>query len=141
MKRTKRFTLRVAVGLAVAAAFAPVAQAEPMGSYERQQSSVEIPYLSGGVGVSHMDFDPASPASGKMSDEIAYLSGGSVTLAPDDLVASRPSNSGSPAVASSGGRFDVDSTAISGFGIALVLLAGGSAIAIRHSRRTKLSPA
>ena len=85
MKRTKRFTLRrIALGFAVAAVLAPAAQAEPIGSYERQsQSSIEIPYLSGGVGVSHMDFDQASKASGKLSNEIPYLSHGSTTARPD----------------------------------------------------------
>src|SRR4051812_19471440 len=87
MKRIKRFTLRrVALGLAVAAVIAPAAQAEPTGSYPLQsQSTVEIPYLSQGVGVSHMDFDRASQASGKVSDEIAYLShgGGNASIAPD----------------------------------------------------------
>ena len=142
MKRTKRFTLRrVALGLAVAAVFAPAAQAEPSGSYERQSSNVEIPYLSG-VGVSHMDFDPASPASGKVSDEIAYLSHGSVSaIAPDDVALSRPSNSGSPTVTATSGGFEVGPGTVSGFGVALVLLAGGMALAIRHGRKTRLSPA
>jgi hypothetical protein len=178
MKRTKRFTLRrMALGLAVAAVFAPAAQAEPSGSYERQSSSVEIPYLSGGVGVSHMDFDPASRASGKKSDEISYLShgavkpvdfwnydasgkkiadtspgvspdqlaqlwsGSNVAIAPDDLAFSRPSNLGSPSVANAGGGYEVSPGTVSGFGVALILLIGGSALAIRHGRKTRLSPA
>jgi hypothetical protein len=180
MKRTKRFTLRrVALGLAVAAVFAPSAQAEPSGSYERQsQQSSEIPYLSHGVGVSHMDFDAASPRSGKRSTEIAYLSHGGVAarpdfwnydpktgekiadtspgisseqlaqvysgsdtaVAPDDMALSRPSNLSSPSVASAGGGFDVGPGTVGGFG-ALVLLIGGSAIALRQSRKTRLSPA
>ena len=179
MKRTKRFTLRrVALGLAVAAVFAPAAQAEPSGSYERQSQSVEIPYLSGGGGgVSHMDFDPASPASGKVSKEIPYLShgnaapvdfwnydasgrkiadtspgvspdqlaalwsGSNVAIAPDDLAFSRPSNLGSPSVSATSGGFDVGPGTVSGFAVALVLLAGGMALAIRHGRKTRLSPA
>jgi hypothetical protein len=148
MKRTKRYTLRrIALGLAVAAVVAPAAQAEPIGSYERQsQSSVEIPYLSGGVGVSHMDFDPASKASGRQSNEIAYLSHGKtvadsgIALGPDDVTMSRPTNLGSPSVASSS-SWDVGSGTVSGFALALVLLAGGSALVIRHNRRTRLSPA
>jgi hypothetical protein len=178
MKRTKRFTIRrVVLGLAVAAVVAPVAQAEPIGSYERQSSAVEIPYLSAGVGVSHMDFDPASQASGKKSDEIAYLSHGAVkpvdfwnydssgnkiadtspgvapdqlaglmsgtdvVLGPDDMTLARPSNAGSPAVASTETGFEVGTATISAFGAALFLLIGGSAIALRQSRKTKLSPA
>jgi hypothetical protein len=145
MKRTKRFSFRrVALGLAVAAVIAPAAQAEPIGSYERQsQSSIEIPYLSGGVGVSHMDFDQASKASGKLSDEIAYLSnGGSETsIAPDDMGLSKPSNAGSPSVTTSSDGWDVGPAAVSGFAAVFVLLAGGSLLAIRHSRKTRLSPA
>ena len=181
MKRTKRFTLRrVALGLAVAAVLAPAAQAEPIGSYERQsQQSVEIPYLSGGVGVSHMDFDPASRPSGKRSGEIAYLSHGgvatrpdfwnydpktgekiadtspgvapeqlaalwgdsNVAIAADDLALSRPTTSGSPTVTATSVGFEVGPGTVSGFGVALVLLAGGMALAIRHGRKTRLSPA
>jgi hypothetical protein len=147
MKRTKRFTLRrLALGLAVAAVLAPAAQAEPIGSYERQsQQSVEIPYLSGGVGVSHIDFDPTSPASGKLGEEIPYLSHGAVSagqaVAPDDMALSRPANSGSPTVTATSGGFDVGTGAVSGFAVALVLVAGGMALAIRHGRKTRLSPA
>jgi hypothetical protein len=145
MKRTKRFSVRrVALGLAVAAVIAPAAQAEPIGSYERQsQSSIEIPYLSGGVGVSHMDFDQASKASGKVSDEIAYLSGGGseTSIAPDDMGLSKPSNAGSPSVTTSSDGWDVGPAAVSGFAAVFVLLAGGSLLAVRHSRRTRLSPA
>jgi hypothetical protein len=171
MKRTKRFTIRrVALGLAVAAIVAPAAQAEPMGSYERQsqsteipylshgvgvsnvdftqagrvsaQPAVEIPYLSQGVGVSHMDFDRASQASGKVSGEIAYLSHGAsnVSIAPDDMGLSKPSNAGSPTVAGTSDGWDVNPTTVSMFAIALALLAG-SLVAVRYTRRTRLSPA
>jgi hypothetical protein len=144
MKRSKRFTIRrVALGLAVAAIVAPAAQAEPIGSYERQVQSVEIPYLSHGVGVSHMDFDQASPASGKVSGEIAYLSRGAtsdVAIAPDDLVLARPSNAGSPTVSGASDGWDVNPTTVSMFAIALALLAG-SLLAVRYTRRTRLSPA
>ena len=142
MKRIRRFTLRrVALGLAVAAVIAPAAQAEPMGSYERQ-SQVEIPYLSHGVGVSHMDFDQASQAGGKVSEEIAYLShgAGNVSIAPDDMALPKPSNAGSPAVTDSSGSWDVGPATVSGFAVGFALLAG-SLLAIRHNRRTRLSPA
>ena len=144
MKRTKRFTIRrVALGLAVAAIVAPAAQAEPIGSYERQSQSVEIPYLSQGVGVSHMDFDRASQASGKVSGEIAYLSQGAtskVSIAPDDMGLSKPSNAGSPTVSATSDGWDVGPTTVSMFAVALALLAG-SLLAVRHTRRTRLSPA
>lgn len=145
MKRTKRFTVRrLALALAVAAVVAPAAQAEPIGSYERQsQQSVEIPYLSQGVGVSHMDFDQASPRSGKVSGEIPYLSNGgsNVAIAPDDMVLSKPTNAGSPVLETSSTGWDVSPSTVSGFAVAFVLLAGGSLLAIRHGRRTRLSPA
>ena len=111
MKRIKRITIRrVALGFAVAAVIAPAAQAYPMGSYEGESSSsVEIPYLSHGVGVSHMDYDPASRATGKVSDEIAYLShgGSNVAIAPDDMGLSKPSNAGSPTVTGTSDGWDV----------------------------------
>ena len=144
MKRTKRFTIRrVTLALAVAAIVAPAAQAEPMGSYERQSQSTEIPYLSHGVGVSHIDFDRASQASGKVSGEIAYLSQGStsnVSIAPDDMGLSKPSNAGSPTVSGTSDGWDVNPTTVSMFAVALALLAG-SLLAIRYTRRTRLSPA
>ena len=40
-----------------------------------------------------------------------------------------------------GSRFDVNPYVVSGFGLALLLLAGGMGIAIRQSRKTTLSPA
>ena len=43
---------------------------------------------------------------------------------------------------SDGGRsFGVDQYAVTGFGLALVLMAGGMGLAIRHNRKSKLSPA
>src|SRR5918994_4970847 len=137
MKRKKRFTIRrIALGLAVAAVVAPAAQAEPIGSYERQ-SSVEIPYLSAGIGVSHLDFDPVSTRSGQLSTDIPYLSqvGADVVLSADDLSLSRPSNAGSPSTAS-GRTWDVP-TPVSGFAVAVALLIAASAVALRHSRRTR----
>ena len=65
MQRTKRFNLRrIALGLAIAAVLVPTAQAKPTPAYQ-QQPSVEIPYLSGGVGVSHMDFGQAAAPDGR----------------------------------------------------------------------------
>ena len=144
MKRTKRFTIRrVTLALAVAAIVAPAAQAEPMGSYERQLQSTEIPYLSHGVGVSHMDFDRASQATGKVSGEIAYLSHGATSngaIAPDDMGLSKPSNAGSPTVSGTSDGLDVNPTTVSMFAVALALLAA-SLLAVRYTRRTRLSPA
>jgi hypothetical protein len=153
MKRTKRFTIRrIALGLAVAAVIAPAAQAEPMGSYERQsQPTVEIPYLSHGNLARPTDFwnyDPttgeriANTSPGISADRLAGLySGADSSIAPDDLGMSRPSNLGSPSVTATTVGWDVDPTTVSFFAVGFVLLAGASLLVIRHNRRTRLSPA
>ena len=150
MKRIKRFTLRrVALALAVAAVIAPAAQAEPIGSYERQ-SQVEIPYLSHGnlVATDFWNYDPATgerianTSPGVSADQLAALYSGTETaIAPDDLTLSRPSNAGSPSVTATDTGWDVGPTTVSAFALGLVLLAGASLLAIRHNRRTRLSPA
>ena len=150
MKRIKRFTLRrVALGLAVAAVIAPAAQAEPIGSYERQ-SQVEIPYLSHGklVATDFWNYDPATgerianTSPGLSADQLAGLYSGTETaIAPDDLTLSRPSNVGSPSVTATDTGWDVGPTTVSAFALGFVLLAGASLLAIRHNRRTRLSPA
>ncbi len=150
MKRIKRFTLRrVALALAVAAVIAPAAQAEPIGSYERQ-SQVEIPYLSHGklVATDFWNYDPATgerianTSPGLSADQLAGLYSGTETaIAPDDLTLSRPSNAGSPSVTATDTGWDVGPTTVSAFALGLVLLAGASLLAIRHNRRTRLSPA
>ena len=150
MKRIKRFTLRrVALALAVAAVIAPAAQAEPIGSYERQ-SQVEIPYLSHGklVATDFWNYDPATgerianTSPGLSADQLAGLySGIETAIAPDDLTLSRPSNAGSPSVTATDTGWDVGPTTVSAFALGFVLLAGASLLAIRHNRRTRLSPA
>jgi hypothetical protein len=150
MKRSKRFTIRrIALGLAVAAVAAPAAQAEPIGSYERQSASVEIPYLSHGNVSSPPDFwnyDPetgakiANTSPGLGADQLAQLYGVDAAVAPDDLAMTRPSNAGSPSVATTSGSWEPGTGTVSGFAIALVLLAGASALLIRHNRK-RLSPA
>jgi hypothetical protein len=153
MKRIKRFTLRrVALGLAVAAVIAPAAQAEPMGSYERQStSSVEIPYLSHGNLAAPTDFWNYDAATGEKiantspgisADQLAGLySGDETAIAPDDMTLSRPSNVGSPSVTATDSGWEVGPTTVSVFALGFVLLAGASLLAIRHNRRTRLSPA
>jgi hypothetical protein len=150
MKRIKRFTLRrVALALAVAAVIAPAAQAEPIGSYERQ-SQVEIPYLSHGklVATDFWNYDPATgerianTSPGLSADQLAGLYSGTETaIAADDLTLSRPSNAGSPSVTATDTGWDVGPTTVSAFALGFVLLAGASLLAIRHNRRTRLSPA
>ena len=119
MKRTKRFTLRrVALGLAVLAVLAPAAQAKPTPT----KSSSQI-----------------APAQLELWSYDAGAS--SVAIAPDDIAFSRPSNVGKPSVAATGDGDDIGVGAVGGFGVALVLLIGGTALAIRHGRKTRLSPA
>jgi len=151
MKRSKRFTIRrIALGFALAAIVAPAAQAEPMGSYERQSQSVEIPYLSHGrlVATDFWNYDPATgerianTSPGLSADQLAglYSAIGS-SIAPDDLSMSRPSNLGSPSVTATDARWDVGPTTVSVFAVGFVLVAGASLLAVRHNRRTRLSPA
>jgi hypothetical protein len=89
-----------------------------------------------------MDYDPASQASGKISTEIPYLSngGGNVAIAPDDMGLSKPTNAGSPTVTGTSDGWDVGPATVSVFAVAFALLAG-SLLAVRHNRRTRLSPA
>jgi hypothetical protein len=145
MKRSKRFTLRrIALGLAVVAVLAPVAQAKPT-SAKQQQPTVEIPYLSHGilkapVGSDDRAFSRAS-SDGVAAVEIPYLSHGTLQApaASDDRAFSKATSVGAPSVASGSG-YDVSFGSVSVFGLALLLIAGAS-VAVRHSRRTKLSPA
>jgi hypothetical protein len=114
MKRSRRFTLRrIAFALAVAAVFPALVQAKPTPAKHNQESTVEIPYLS---------------------------HGGRIAPTPDDRSFSKATNVDStPALVDSGS--DNDLAAVGGFALVLVLVAGGGAFAIRHNRRTKLSPA
>ena len=146
MKRSKRFTLRrIALGLAVVAVLAPAAQAKPT-SAKQKQPTVEIPYLSHGilkapVGSDDRAFSRAS-SDGVAAVEIPYLSHGTLQApaGSDDRAISKATSVGAPSVASGSGGYDVGFGSVGGFGLALILLAGAS-VAIRHSRRTKLSPA
>ena len=178
MKRTKRFTLRrIAVGLAVAAIAPAAAQARPMdmdGSDFRllhaqamakaqTKQTVEIPYLSHGVGVTAAQigigtskspddraFSKQSPVDfwnydSKTGEKIADSSPG---VASDELAQVW---SGSPteksvepsAGATQSGGVDGGGT-VAGLAFALVLAAaaaGGTVLARRRYRSTKLSPA
>jgi len=167
MKRSKRTTIRrVALGLAVASVIPATAQARPLdvsGTDARTihqastQQAMEIPYLSHGVGVKASDFEPAlSPddrAYSRQSEsttrmEIPYLSHG-VGVSPsdfgqplgvDDRAFSRQTEAQPvTATATGGDGYDVGSNTVGG--LVLILAAGGAALAIRHNRKAKLSPA
>jgi hypothetical protein len=139
MKRTKRFALRrVALGLAVVAVLAPTAQAKPTPS---DQYYGEIPYLSQGHLTGAVDDRPYSKATSVGQVEIPYLSQGVLTPqgGPDDRAVSRATTlDTSPVVVDDG--YELNFGIVGGVAAA-IMLALSAALLIRHSRRTKLSPA
>ena len=84
---------------------------------------VEIPYLSHGVGVTEAQLGIVSSRT------------------PDDRGFARTYDEQPVLVSDGGSSFDVNQYAVTGFGLALVLMAGGLGLAIRHNRRSRLSPA
>jgi hypothetical protein len=60
---------------------------------------------------------------------------------PDDRGFARTFDEQPVLVSDGGSSFDVNQYAVTGFGLALVLMAGGMGLAIRHTRKSKLSPA
>lgn len=167
MRRSKRFTI-IRIGLALAALAVPAAaQAKPVSTeqslaqYRLDQQRVEIPYLSHGQGVDASQFGvtlspddrsfsrASTPAGPRI--EIPYLSQGvGVTPAelgivsasgPDDRSLARGTVEEATVVSDGGWSIDVNPYATTGFGLALLLVAGGMGLAIRHSRKGTLSPA
>jgi hypothetical protein len=170
MRRRKRFTLiRIGLALAVAAIVPVTAQAGPLpgptqhlqGQYEVGPG--EIPYLSQGHGVNEADFGPGrsaddrnlargTVASGQEQVVIPYLSQGTgvtsaelgftVGKSPDDRSFARPTTLDTTTVVSDGGTsIDVSPYAVTGFGLALLLMMGGIGFVIRQSRKGRLAPA
>lgn len=165
MRRKKRFTiLQIAFALAAVAILPVTAQAKPTpaGGQDRLGMS-QIPYLSQGVGVNAADFGVAvgpdnrrparaTDALAQTRVEIPYLSQGvgvtsaelgfAVGTSPDDRPYSRATSLETTPVVSDGGTtIDVNPYAVTGFGLALLLVIGGTSLAIRHTRKGKLSPA
>ena len=127
MKRSKRFTLRrIALGTAIVAILAPAAQAKPT-PVKQQQPPVEISSINLGPG------------------EIPYLSQGTLTLGPgevpylDDGTVTKSVEQG-PASTIEGGS-DAAYGIVSGAVIVLLLAFGLALVAIRQSRKARLSPA
>jgi hypothetical protein len=168
MRRKKRFSIGwVALGLAVVAIVPVTAQAKPLPTDQSQAQyelgTAEIPYLSHGKGMPVFVIGTLSPETLSPDDrafsrvdsarqvEIPYLSHGQgvttaelgiATGSPDDRGFARTqSETATVVVTDDGSRIDVNPYIVSGFGLALLLLAGGMGIAIRHSRKTTLSPA
>jgi hypothetical protein len=109
---------------------------------------VVIPYLS------HGQSDAAGATAGVSEPQtvVPYLSQGhgvtsaklgfAVSKSPDDRTYARaPTLETAPATSDDGISVDMNPYVVTGFGLVLLLLAGGMGIAIRQSRKTRLSPA
>ena len=153
MRSTKRFAIAgVALGLAVVAMVPVNAAARPLPTDQSlaqyQLGTAETPYLSNGQGMPVYVTGTLGPDDRAFSRvdsarqvETPYLSRG-VGVTPDDRGFSRGGPETATIVATDdGSRFDVNPYVATGFGLALLLLAGGMGIAIRQSRKTTLSPA
>lgn len=127
MKRSKRFTLRrVALGLAIVGIVAPAAQAKPT-AVKHQPPPVEISTVKLGPG------------------EIPSLSHRTLRVGPGEIPyvddgSSSPVVTNKPAATIDNGS-DVAYGIVSGAGIALVLAFGLALVAVRQTRKTRLSPA
>jgi hypothetical protein len=121
MRRKKRFTIiQIAFALTAVAILPVTAQAKPYpGGTQDRLGTSQAPYVT--------------------STEV----GVGVGTSPDDRAYSRaPSlETTTPVVSDSGTTIDIDAYAVTGFGLALLLVIGGTGLAIRHSRKEKLSPA
>jgi len=114
MTRTKRHTLRrIALGLAVAAIVPATAQARPMDLSGSDARAI------------HAQAVPVETAS---------------LVGAEDLAFSRQPQS-TPALATADSNDGYDAGVGSIGGLILILAAAGAAVAVRHSRKAKLSPA
>lgn len=152
MRRKKRFSIGwVALGLAVVAIVPVTAQAKPLPS---APSHVQGPvYVIGTLSPEALSPDDRafSRVDSTRQVEIPYLSHGQgVTTAELGIATGSPDDRGfartqpeaaTVVVTDDGSRVDLNPYVVSGFGLALLLLAGGMGIAIRQSRKTTLSPA
>ena len=136
MRRKKRLTIGwVALGLAVVAMAPVTAEAKPLPT---DQSLAQY-----GLSQAQVTVSPDDRAFSRVDSavETQQMSHG-VGVTPDDRGFARVApETTTIVVADDGSRFDIDPYVVSGFGLALLLLAGGLGIAIRQSRKTTLSPA
>lgn len=156
MRRKKRFaTGWIALGLAVVAMVPVTAEAKPLPTDTSHEHGMPV-FVIGTLSPDDPTLSPDDRAFSRVDSarqvEIPYLSHGvGVTTAelglatgvsPDDRGYQRAYPEATTLVATDdGSRIDVNPYVVTGFGLALLLLAGGMGIAIRHSRRTTLSPA
>ncbi len=156
MRRKKRFAIGwIALGLAVVAIVPVTAAAKPLPTDTSHEQGMPV-YVIGTLSPDDPTLSPDDRAFSRVDSarqvEIPYLSHGvGVTTAelglatgvsPDDRGYQRAYPEATTLVATDdGSRIDVNPYVVTGFGLALLLLAGGMGIAIRHSRKTTLSPA
>jgi hypothetical protein len=123
MRRKKRFTIiQIAFALTAVAILPVTAQAKPYpGGTQDRLGTSETPYLSQGV----------------TSTQVG------IGTSPDDRAYSRAHSleTTTPVVSDSGTTVNIDAYAVTGFGLALLLVIGGTGLAIRHTRKGRLSPA
>jgi hypothetical protein len=146
MRRKKRLTIGwVALGLAVVAMAPVTAAAKPLPT-DQSLAQYQLGLTENGQGMPVYVTGTLSPDDRAFSRvdsavETPYVSR-SVGVTPDDRGFARVApETTTIVVADDGSRFDIDPYVVSGFGLALLLLAGGLGIAIRQSRKTTLSPA
>ena len=156
MRRKKRFAIGwIALGLAVVAMVPVTAEAKPLPTDTSHEQGMPV-FVIGTLSPDDPTLSPDDRAFSRVDSarqvEIPYLSHGvGVTTAelglatgvsPDDRGYQRAYPEATTLVATDdGSRIDVNPYVVTGFGLALLLLAGGMGIAIRHSRKTTLSPA
>ena len=144
MRRSKRLTI-IRVGLAVAtlAMSLPVAaQAKPL-----PRDPIQAEYQARAAPV--IDTTPLSrdPIQAEYQARAAPVIDTEAQLGivpsrtPDDRGFARRYDEQPVLVSDGRSSFDVNQYAVTGFGLALLLMAGGLGLAIRHNRRSKLSPA
>ena len=119
MRRKKRFTIiQIAFALTAVAILPVTAQAKPYpGGPQDRLGTSQAPYVT--------------------STEL----GVGVATSPDDRAYSRAPILETTTPVVSDTTIEIDAYAVTGFGLALLLVIGGTGLAIRHTRKGKLSPA
>jgi hypothetical protein len=117
MRRKKRFTIiQIAFALTAVAILPVTAQARPYpGGTQDRLGTIQTPYVT--------------------SNEVG------VGTSPDDRAYSRAPSLETTTPVVSNTTIEIDAYAVTGFGLALLLVIGGTGLAIRHTRKGKLSPA
>jgi hypothetical protein len=117
MRRKKRFTIiQIAFALTAVAILPVTAQARPYpGGTQDRLGTIQTPYVT--------------------SNEVG------VGTSPDDRAYSRAPSLETTTPVVSDTTIAIDAYAVTGFGVALLLVIGGTGLAIRHTRKGKLSPA